>query len=325
MILVTGASGLVGTHLVKTLVQQQEKVRAVYRNAIPGTGLADAVEWVQADILDVVSLSQAMEGITQVYHCAAIVSFNPKQKQLLHHTNIEGTANVVNACLEAGVEKLVFVSSVSALGRIREDALVDESAQWTEETSNSEYGKSKYLAEMEVWRGIGEGLNAVIVNPVIILGAGDWEKGSSEIFKTAYDEFPWYTEGTTGFVDVQDVVQAMIALMNSDISAQRFILSADNLTYRALFSTIARCFGKKPPHKQVTPFIAALVWRIEAVKGMLTGKAPMLTRETARTAQAKVQFDNSKLLKALPGFRYTPVEESVKRICGELAAKYHLS
>lgn len=323
MILVTGATGLVGMHLVRELVQQQHKVRAVYRNTLPATTTA-GVEWVRADILDITSLEQAMQGVTQVYHCAAIVSFNPKQKHQLHHTNIEGTANVVNACLEAGVQKLVFVSSVAALGRIREDAPVNESMQWSEETSNSEYGKSKYLAEMEVWRGIGEGLNAAIVNPVIILGAGDWDKGSSGIFKTAYDEFPWYTEGITGFVDVLDVVKAMIALMNSPITAQRFILSAENRTYRELFTTIARCFGKKPPHKKVTPFLAELVWRLEAVKGKLTGKDPLLTRETARTAQAKVRFDNSKLLKALPGFHYTPLEETVQRICRELTDKYGL-
>jgi nucleoside-diphosphate-sugar epimerase len=322
MILVTGATGLVGMHLVHELVQRQHKVRAVYRNTPPRT--TAGVEWVQADILDITSLEQAMQGVTQVYHCAAIVSFNPKQKHLLHHTNIEGTANVVNACLEAGVQKLVFVSSVAALGRIREDAPVNESMQWSEETSNSEYGKSKYLAEMEVWRGIGEGLNAAIVNPVIILGAGDWDKGSSGIFKTAYDEFPWYTEGITGFVDVLDVVKAMIALMNSPITAQRFILSAENRTYRELFTTIARCFGKKPPHKKVTPFLAELVWRLEAVKGKLTGKDPLLTRETARTAQAKVRFDNSKLLKALPDFHYTPLEETVRRICRELTDKYGL-
>jgi nucleoside-diphosphate-sugar epimerase len=322
MILVTGATGLVGMHLVHELVQRQHKVRAVYRNTPPRT--TARVEWVQADILDITSLEQAMQGVTQVYHCAAIVSFNPKQKHLLHHTNIEGTANVVNACLEAGVQKLVFVSSVAALGRIREDAPVNESMQWSEETSNSEYGKSKYLAEMEVWRGIGEGLNAAIVNPVIILGAGDWDKGSSGIFKTAYDEFPWYTEGITGFVDVLDVVKAMIALMNSPITAQRFILSAENRTYRELFTTIARCFGKKPPHKKVTPFLAELVWRLEAVKGKLTGKDPLLTRETARTAQAKVRFDNSKLLKALPDFHYTPLEETVRRICRELTDKYGL-
>ena len=216
MILVTGASGLVGSQLVKELMKTGKKVKALYRSSIPVIEGADNIEWVRGDILDVVALEEAMVGVQQVYHCAAIVSFNPKNKAALHQTNVEGTANVVNACLNANIQKLVFVSSVAALGRIREDTPINETMNWSEETSNSEYGKTKYFAEMEVWRGIGEGLDAVIVNPVIILGSGDWEKGSSELFKSAYDEFPWYTEGSGGFVDVVDVVKAMILLMESN-------------------------------------------------------------------------------------------------------------
>jgi dihydroflavonol-4-reductase len=324
MILVTGATGLVGSQLIQQLTAQHKKLRALYRSQIPVIPNTETVEWFQADILDVVALEEAMQGITHVYHCAAIVSFNPKKKEELHQTNIQGTANVVNACLEANMEKLVFVSSVAALGRIREDKPIDETMNWTEATSNSEYGKSKYLAEMEVWRGIGEGLNAVMVNPTIILGAGDWNKGSSEIFKSSYEEFPWYTEGTTGFVDVADVAKAMIALMESDITAQRFILSAETTTYQNVFTTIANSFGKKPPHKKVTPFMAALVWRLEAIKGKLTGTEPLLTKETAKTAQTKASFDNSKLIKHLPDFSYTPLEQSIKRICGELKQRHNL-
>lgn len=318
MIFITGASGLVGSHLVKQLVNEGKKVRAMYRSSIPLIEGVQGVDWVQGDILDVVSLEEAMKGVDEVYHCAAVVSFNPAKKHLLHKNNVDGTANVVNACLDAGIRKLVFVSSVAALGRIRQDKPIDETMNWSEETSNSEYGKTKYLAEMEVWRGIGEGLNAVIVNPVIILGAGDWEKGSSEIFKSAYDEFPWYTEGTGGFVDVADVVKAMILLMQSDVQAERFILCADNLPYREVFTQIAQNFGKRPPHRKVTSLIAAIVWRLEAVKANFTGKDPLLTRETAYTAAAKVQFNNSKLLQQFPKFAYTPVVDSIKRICEEL-------
>lgn len=322
MILVTGASGLVGSHLVGALLQKGKKVRALYRNTIPVFEGADQVEWMQGDILDVMALETAMENITRVYHCAAMVSFSPAKKSLLHKTNIEGTANVVNACLNAGIEKLLFVSSVAALGRIREDKPIDETMNWSEETSNSEYGKTKYYAEMEVWRGIGEGLDAVIVNPVIILGSGDWEKGSSELFKSAYDEFPWYTEGTGGFVDVKDVVAAMIALMESDVTAERCILCAENKSYREVFTQMAVSFGKKPPHRKVTPLLAGIVWRIEALKSLFTGKDPMLTKETAKTAAAKVNFDNTKIKKLIPGFQYLPLESSVKRICGELLRKY---
>jgi dihydroflavonol-4-reductase len=318
MILVTGASGLVGSHLVTQLVKAGKQVKALYRSAIPVVEGGGQVTWIKGDILDIVSLEEAMVDTQQVYHCAAIVSFNPKKKDILFHTNVEGTANVVNACLDAGIQKLVFVSSVAALGRIREDAPINETMNWSEETSNSEYGKTKYFAEMEVWRGIGEGLDAVIVNPVIILGAGNWDSGSSGLFKSAYDEFPWYTEGTSGFVDVADVVKAMMLLMESNVSAERFILCAENLTYREVFTQMANNFNKKPPHKKVTHLLATIVWRMEGVKAMFTGKDPLLTKETARTAAAKVAFDNTKLKRFFPDFTYTLVDSSLKRICGEL-------
>ncbi|MBA4197155.1 MAG: 3-beta hydroxysteroid dehydrogenase [Chitinophaga sp.] len=323
MILVTGGSGLVGSHLIKQLAAKGTIVKALYHFTKP-TYSHQNVHWVKGDILDVVALEEIMKDVTYVYHCAAAVSFNPKNKKQLQQTNIDGTANIVNACIDTGIKKLLFVSSVAALGRIREAVAITEEMKWSEETSNSEYGKTKYLAEMQVWRGIGEGLNAVIVNPTIILGAGDWNKGSSEIFKSAYDEFPWYTEGISGFVDVADVVNAMIALMESDINAERFIVSGHNVTYKKIFTLIAEAFNKKPPHKKVTPFIASIVWRLEAIKGKLTGKDPLLTKETANTAQAKVNFDNSKLLKVLPNFQYTALEETITRVCEELKEKYNL-
>ena len=324
MILVTGATGLVGSHLIKVLLQKGEQVRALYHSTLPPSDLQKA-EWIKCDILDITALEEVLKDIKQVYHCAAIVSFNPKRKHLLYQTNIEGTANIVNASLDAGIEKLVYVSSVAALGKINNGELITEAIQWNNENDNSEYGKTKYLAEMEVWRGIAEGLNAVIVNPGIILGSGDWNKGSIEIFKTIYKEFPWYSEGVNGFVDVADVVNAMILLMESDIQAQRFILSADNLSYKTLFTEIARCFNKKPPHKNVSPFIAAIVWRVEKIKSLITGKDPMITKETAHSALAKVYYDNSKLKKYLPQFKYTPLRESLQRICMELKKQYQLS
>jgi nucleoside-diphosphate-sugar epimerase len=177
---------------------------------------------------------------------------------------------------------------------------------------------------MEVWRGMGEGLNVAIVNPVIILGAGDWNKGSSEIFKSAYDEFPWYTTGISGFVDVMDVIDAMQVLMQSDVQGQRYIISGTNLPYREIFTLIAKAFNKRPPSKKVTPLLAALVWRLEAIKGFITGKMPLLTKETAATAQAIVHFDNTKFLKAFPAFRYRNMEETINRTCAELKELHHL-
>jgi dihydroflavonol-4-reductase len=324
MILVTGGTGLVGSHLITALIQQGKEVKAIYRNTIPQFAGSDKAKWLQADILDILSLENVMEEVDYIYHCAAIVSFNPKSKDILNRTNIEGTANIVNAALGAGVKKLLFVSSVAALGRIRKDPLINESMNWSKETSNSEYGKTKYLAEMEVWRGAAEGLPSVVVNPTIILGESDWTKGSTKIFQSVYNEFPWYTEGVSGFVDVKDVVKAMILLMESEVVGERFILSADNISYKQLFDEIAKGFGKRPPHKKVTPFIANLVWRYEKLKGYLTGVDPLLTKETVSTAQAKVYFDNNKLRKQFPQFNYTPLPETVQRICNYLKQMHSL-
>jgi len=268
--------------------------------------------------MDTDFLFDAMRGMEQVYHVAALVSFNPYRKKELFKINVEGTANVVNAAIEAGVKKLVHVSSVSAMGRIRKGQAIDESMFWTRETSNSNYGHSKYLAELEVWRGIGEGLQAVIVNPSLILGVSDWDNSSSKLFKSAYDEFPWYTDGGGGFVDVRDVAKAMVAFMDSDISGERFIVSAENRTYRDVFSLMANEFGKRPPHKKVTPFLAALVWRIEWLKSRVSKKEPMLTRETAVTGQALVEFNNNKLKQFLPSFEYITIDQSIKDVCREL-------
>jgi dihydroflavonol-4-reductase len=321
MVLVTGGTGLVGGYLLKELVRRNVPVKAIYRTA-PASLLSkeenSKIQWVQGDILDTSLLLEALQDVQQVYHAAAIVSFSPARRSELFKINVEGTANVVNASLQAGVQKLVHVSSVAAMGRLRDGQVINETMYWTPETSNSNYGRSKYLAELEVWRGIAEGLPAVIVNPTIIFGGGDWQQGSSKIFKTAYDEFPWYTDGMSGFVDVRDVVKAMILLMENEVHSERFILSAGNHHYREVFTSIAKAFGKKPPHKKVTPFLASLVWRLEWLKSRLAKQEPMLTRETARTAQASVKFDNSKFLELFPDFSYIPVEQSIKDTCHEL-------
>lgn len=323
MILVTGGSGLVGSELIFQLLAQGNKVKTIY-NTTPLTIQHNDIISVKCNILDTVGLEEVMQGVTQLYHCAAVVSFSPKNKDQLLKINVEGTANVVNAALDAGVKKMVHVSSIAALGRIRENQTVTEEMNWTEESSNGLYGKSKYLGELEVWRGIGERLEAVIVNPSLILGGGDWNKGSSEIFKSVYNEFPWYTEGVTGVVDVKDVVRVMIQLMNSEISRERFILNAENLSYKEIFNRIANCFGKKIPHKKVTPFLASVVWRWEALKSMFSGKNALVTKETTRTALAKVYFDNTKILKALPGFQFTSINETIKNTCATLKQINHL-
>ncbi|MDQ6904945.1 MAG: NAD-dependent epimerase/dehydratase family protein [Bacteroidota bacterium] len=322
-ILVTGAAGLLGTELVKQLLEKGYKVIAIY-NSTPINLSHPNLKIEQCDILDMSALEEIMQGVSHVYHCAAVVSFEPKDKAHLFKINIEGTENIVNACINADVQKLVHVSSVAAIGRIRNGETLNEKMTWTEETSNSIYAKSKYLGEMEVWRGIGEGLQAAIVNPSIIIGGDNWNDGSSALFKSVYNGFKWYTEGVSGFVDVRDVAGAMILLMNSKISGERFILNAENLSYKEIFSLMAKGFGKNPPPNKVTPFLAEMVWRLEAIKSLFTGKKKLLTKETARTAQASVKYDNNKFLNAFSSFYFTPIAKSIAFTCATLKEKYHL-
>lgn len=316
--LITGSSGLLGAYLIRELLKRDESIVALYRSAIPAILTEEErsrVKWVKGDILDVVILEELMQECKHVYHCAGLVSFNPSRRQELFKINVEGTANVVNAALVTGVEKLVHVSSVAAIGRKRNNQTVHEGLKWDDNANPSYYGKTKYMGELEVWRGIAEGLNAVMVNPVIILGYGDWNQGSSATFRNAYNEFPWYTEGVSGFVDAEDVARAMALLMDSSITAERFILSAENLPYRTIFTEMALAFGKKPPHRKVSAWMAELVWRIERWKSFFTGKDPLLTKETAETARQVVHFDNSKILQALPGFTFKPVKETIRECC----------
>lgn len=323
MILVTGGSGLLGTELIRQLLQSGKRVRALVNQKPLSLPSHPMLEQAQGSILDVMALEEAMQGVEDVYHCAALVSFDPGDDAKLYKINVEGTANLVNAALDAGVRRFAFVSSVAALGRHKDGVPVDESMNWSKETHNSRYGQSKYLAEMEVWRGMAEGLNAVVVNPSVIIGPGDWNSSSTAIFKSVYNGFPWYSEGVNGFVDVRDVAKAMILLTEKDVFGERFILNGHHATYKSVFELMAKAFGKNPPHRKVTPFLAGLVWRWEKIKSKLTGTKPLVTKETAETALATVEYRNEKLLKALPGFTYTGLEESIAFTCKELSGQYH--
>ena len=324
MILVTGASGFVGQHLVRQLSASGKEVRALYNRSLPGEDLRglDGITWQACDLLDVFAVDEACSGITEIYHCAAIVSFDPaRRKEVLHH-NIESTANVVNASLEHNIRKLVYVSSIASLGRAEEGELfINEEAEWEESKRNSIYSLSKYYAEMEVWRGIGEGLDAVIINPGIILGAGDWTKGSAKLMQVVADEFPFYTEGINAFVDVADVVSVMQQLMDSTATAERFIVCAGNFAYRDIFTQMAQALGKKPPRIKASAFLTGLVWRWSLLKHKITGGEPTITKETVRNAQTKCYYDNKRLLQVLPSFNYTPMPETIRQMAAAFLKK----
>lgn len=307
---------MLGRYLLRELAGRNKRIIAIYRTEVPQSLSSDLIEWVKGDIHDVVLLEELMQKCEEVYHCAAKVSFNPKNRSELLKVNVEGTANIVNAALRTGIKKLVYVSSVSALGRKRDGMQVTEESKWEEDRNNSYYGYSKYLGEIEVWRGICEGLKAVIVNPTFILGVGRWEKeGSAAIFKKAWDAFPWYTEGVSGFVDAADVAKVMVMLMQSDICNERFIISAENWSFRKLFTAMATFFEKRVPYKKASPIMTELLWRIEKLRCFFSGTEPLLTREAADTARIKVFFDNSKLLRMLPGFSFKSLQQTIEEYC----------
>jgi dihydroflavonol-4-reductase len=321
-ILVTGATGLVGSELTRRLSQLGYRVKALYHQT-KATDLPNVI-WSQCDILDVIGLEEIMQNVNIVFHCAALVSFDPSKAKTIHKLNVTGTANVVDAAVDANVETFIHVSSVAAIGSLN-NGNISENEKWDPKAGHNAYAKSKRGAEFEVLRGQAEGMKVHIVNPTIILGNGDWDKGSSELFKKVYNGFPYYTEGVHGFVDVADVVSALIALMETDTkSGERYILNGANISYKKLFDLIAEKFGVAKPNKKVSKWQAAIIWRLAYLKAKLTNTHAMLTKETAHTAQAIITYDNHKILEALPDFQFQPIEQSIARICTEFRQKYQL-
>lgn len=319
-ILVTGGTGFLGAYILSRLILDGYKVTAIKRkdSALPNfidPEILQQVNWLEGDVLDIGSLDDAMENVDAVIHAAAIVSFHKADRLKMYATNINGTANVVNMAIEKGIKKMVHVSSVAALGRTKLGEIIDENKTWTISRNNTHYAISKQKAEMEMWRGMAEGLQGVIVNPSTILGYGNWNNSSCAIFKNAWQEFPWYTNGVNGFVYVEDVANATVQLLKSDVSMERFIINGDNWSFKQLLITMATSFGKKPPSRKAGRLLGSLAWRLEKLKSMLSGQKPLLSRESAKIAQSNSRFDNSKITFALPGFRFTPLEEAIQISC----------
>lgn len=317
-ILVTGGTGFLGSYLLRYLVREgYTRVRAL-RRATSQMDLvaevANKIEWVEGDVLDIFSLEDAMQGVQQVYHCAAVVSFDPRDYDQMRQVNVDGTANVVNAALAANIEKLVHVSSIAAIGRMKNQPIVTEQTKWERSHHNSEYAISKYLSENEVWRGMTEGLNVAVVNPSVILGAGRWEEGPLKFFKVVWKNFPFYTKGITGFVDVRDVARFMLQLMESEASGERYILNGDNLTYQTIFAEIATHLNKKAPSIQVNPVIQQIAWRVEWLRSKLFGGRPLVTRETAATSMRSYFYENEKSRSDFD-FEYTPIRQTIAESC----------
>ncbi|HHB79815.1 MAG TPA: NAD-dependent epimerase/dehydratase family protein, partial [Saprospiraceae bacterium] len=322
LILVTGGTGLLGSYLLRKLILDgYTNIRALKRPTSRFDLVADihpSIEWVDCDVLDVIGLEEAMKGVAQVYHCAAIVSFHARGKRKMKQVNVEGTANVVNTALIEDVAKFVHVSSIAAIGRNEKHPIVTENLKWDNSSPfNTAYAKTKYLAEKEVWRGIAEGLDAVIINPSIILGSGYWQSGSTQIFHEIWKGLKFFPIGKTGFVDVRDVVQLMIQMMESNIVGERFIANGANLAFKDFFDKIAHTIQKPGPSIPVSETIRAIAWRLEWIKSKITGKSPMITKETAMISAQSFAFDNSKS-KTTFGFQYRPIESTIHAIGTQL-------
>lgn len=313
MILLTGGTGFLGKFIAQELLNSGETVRLLARNpARVKTQGHPQLQVVEGDVLDVESLAVAMEGVEYVIHSAAMVSFWKRQAAEMKAINVSGTANVVDMAREAGVKKLVHVSSVAALGRTTKTAVIDETARWKDGPLNSRYAKSKYLAELEVVRGVEEGLAAVICNPGFILGPGEWNAGTPRVFDQIYHGLRFYPRGYSGIVAVQDVARATVQLMRSRFeNAERFLLVGENMYYKDLFAMIAKELGVKAPRISVNKFIAFFGAFAAGIKSKIDGKEPLLTRETATTSANHYTYVNEKVKREL-NFTFTPISDTVR-------------
>lgn len=325
MILVTGGTGLVGSHLLYHLTQKGYRVKAIYRKK---SKLADVkkifnfynanseqyynlIEWVEADLSDYFALEAALQGVKQVYHVAAMVSFNPGESKKMLETNTQGTANLMNACIFCNIEKVCYVSSISSLGKHIDGGIIDEMVEWQPDDHRSAYSYSKFRAEMEVWRASKEGIQTVIVNPSVIVGPVNWKRSSGKIFYSVKKGMPFYTKGATGFVDVRDVAQAIVLLMESNAANERFILNGENLTFKEFFTMVAKEMNKMQPFIRASRLVTEIGWRLNLFLCFITGRAPAITRDTARTANTISAYSAMKFKERFD-YSFIPVTDSIR-------------
>lgn len=328
MILVTGGTGLVGSHLLYQLTVKNENIKAIYRTKTSFenvkkifsyyTGDVNShfskIDWIQADITDIPSLTEAFKDVTIVYHAAALVSFEAKEYRKMRQINIDGTANIVNKCISNSVKKLCYVSSIAATGNAINNKFVTEENEWNKESNNNGYAITKHGAEMEVWRGSQEGIDVIIINPGVILGAGFWDINTGQLFSKVAKGFSFYTEGVTGFVGVKDVAKAMIQLTQSSVKNEQFILVAENNSFREIFTLIANQFGKKPPTIRVSKTLSNILSTVDAVVTFITRKKRLITKDSVKSIHGKTYYSSEKIIKKI-GFNFKSTEEVIEEVC----------
>ncbi|WP_299272869.1 NAD-dependent epimerase/dehydratase family protein [uncultured Psychroserpens sp.] len=329
MILVTGGTGLVGSHLLFNLASNNDAVRAIYRRAHKlesvkkvfsyytdnAEELYNKIEWVEANINDIPALEIAFKDVAYVYHCAAFISFEPNRYKELRNVNIKGTANIVNLCISNSVKKLCYVSSIAAIGHeSNSSTLITETTEWNPEHDNSVYAITKYGAEMEVWRGTQEGIDAVIVNPGIILGPGIWNGGGSgSLFKQIYKGLNYYPKGSSAYVDVWDVVSIMTQLMTSHLKNERYIVISENASFKSFQDKVARNLEVKTATKEASPLLLGVAWRLDWTHHKLFGKRRKLSKQMAKSISEDTLYDNAKVKLALQ-FKFRPIDESISKV-----------
>ena len=337
MILLTGGTGLVGAHLLFTLIDNNEKVRAIYRktsdlNAVKKvfsyyTSEVDRVfnkiDWQLADITDVLSLEVVFKNVDYVYHCAAYISFNPRHFKTLKKVNVEGTANVVNFCITEKVIKLCYISSVASLGKTENESLISEECEFNPNDRNSVYSITKHQAEMEVWRGSQEGLDVVIVQPGVIIGEGIWSSASGGIFRTIAKGLKFYTPGGIGIVDVKDVVTAMIYLTKSELKNQAYILVGENILYKKLLTKISNKLHRKAPKLLISKTLMLSFANFDWVLNKLFKTRRKLLKSTVRNLFKRSFYDSSKIT-TTTNFNFRDLDKTIERVAGNYRADFHL-
>ncbi len=314
MILVTGGTGFVGSYLIKDLLKSGEKVRATKRSTSTLElleGCIEQIEWVETDLNELDKFDELLNGVEKVYHCAGLVSFQSNDYEKLMKVNVDGTANLVNACLQNGVKKLLYVSSVVTLGIPESEKLIDENYNAHTSKLCFDYFLSKRLAEMEVWRANAEGLDTVIINPGGIIGAGFWHHEPLNVFETVYDGLNFYTEGANGFIDVRDLSSLMIHLMNTETNGERFIAVAESLSLKDFLSLVATALNKPQPKMKVSKWMSEVAWRIEAVRAWFARSEPDYSRDDLRVARIPFYYNNEKVKSIYKG-EFISIKRSIE-------------
>lgn len=333
MILVTGGTGLLGSHILVELSRRSDRIKAMYRSperienvkkiftyylGEEGQSAFEKIEWVEGDVLDIPRLEELVKGVEIVYHSAALVSFAKRDFDRLIKINREGTFNIVNACLNEGVKTLAYVSSTAAIGG-QDGEIITENTKWKMTPSTSGYSISKYSAEKEVWRGVEEGLDCVMVNPCLIFGPGQWDETSLTIFRSIEKGLPFFTDGRNAIVDARDVAEILVNLVENGVRNDRFLCIGNNLTFLEMQSEIARQLGKKAPWINTPKWLMGLAWRISALVAYFRRDSPAVTRASAHSAFKKLTYDASKV-KSVLNFEFRSFNDTVENaIKGRIA------